>query len=329
MPFDDLNSEDMSTGCLLFRAIECIKLERINMSLTLLYRGKNVRFSMRLNKLHWLSAVLAFALISGFVLHLILSSDAIPNGHQLPLTTIAAEKLVLPVQNSPQVTALTMKLAELQSQVSRLNALGERLATDAKIPENEFNFQHSPPSGGPATEIDYSAANVDELLISLSNLQEDLVHEEKQLKMLESLLLGHHIVDSSYLSGRPIGKGWLSSYYGTRKDPFSGKPAMHKGVDFAGKEGADVIATGAGVVSWASKRYGYGNLIEINHGDGFKTRYGHNKEILVTVGDVVTKGQAIALMGSTGRSTGPHVHYEILRNNKQINPIKYVYRKAK
>ncbi len=104
---------------------------------------------------------------------------------------------------------------------------------------------------------------------------------------------------------------------------------MHKGLDFAGKENAEIIATASGVVSWADKRYGYGQLIEIDHGDGFKTRYGHNKTLLVTLGDVVKKGQVIARMGSTGRSTGPHVHYEILRNNDQINPLKYVYRKAK
>jgi murein DD-endopeptidase MepM/ murein hydrolase activator NlpD len=104
---------------------------------------------------------------------------------------------------------------------------------------------------------------------------------------------------------------------------------MHKGVDFAGSENDDIIATASGVVSWASSRYGYGNLIEINHGDGLKTRYGHNKTIEVSVGDVVNKGQVIAKMGSTGRSTGPHVHYEILRNNRQIDPKKYVYRKAK
>lgn len=104
---------------------------------------------------------------------------------------------------------------------------------------------------------------------------------------------------------------------------------MHKGVDFAGKENTPIIATASGVVTWASKRYGYGQLIEINHGNGLITRYGHNKDLLVNVGDVVNKGQNIALMGSTGRSTGPHVHYEILRNNKQINPIKFVYRKGK
>jgi len=297
------------------------------MSLTLLYRGKNVRFSMRLNKLHWISAVTVFALISGFIVHLIASADDVP---QSPAYRVAnLPNLDNPKINS-QVTAVTMKLAELQSQVLRLNALGDRLAEEASIPANEFNFQQLPPSGGPMLHSnDEAPKSLVELLSDISTLEESLHHEEKQLKMLESVTLGHHIENTRYLSGRPITKGWLSSYFGVRKDPFSGKPALHKGVDFAGSENADIIATASGVVSWASERYGYGQLIEINHGGGYKTRYGHNKTIKVSVGDVVTKGQVIAKMGSTGRSTGPHVHYEILRNNRQIDPKKYVYRKAK
>jgi murein DD-endopeptidase MepM/ murein hydrolase activator NlpD len=167
------------------------------------------------------------------------------------------------------------------------------------------------------------------LLIDINLFENKINYEEKQLQMLESVTFGHHIQNTSYLSGRPITKGWLSSYYGIRNDPFSGKPTLHKGVDFAGKENSPVIATASGVVTWAGKRFGYGQLVEINHGEGLKTRYGHNKDILVNIGDVVDKGQNIARMGSTGRSTGPHVHYEILRNNKQINPIKFVYRKGK
>lgn len=298
------------------------------MSLTLLYRGKNVRFSMKLNKLHWLSALIVFALVSGFIVHLIASADDVPQStiYQLSsLPTVDDTKV-----NSQQVTAVTMKLAELQSQVLRLNALGDRLAEEANIPDNEFNFQLSPPSGGPMIQShEEKSKSLAELLLEITALEESLSHEEKQLKMLESVSFGHHIENTRYLSGRPIVKGWLSSYYGIRKDPFSGRAAMHKGVDFAGKENADIIATASGVVSWASDRYGYGKLIEINHGDGLKTRYGHNKDILVSVGDVVNKGQVIAKMGSTGRSTGPHVHYEILRNNKQIDPKRYVYRKAK
>ncbi len=298
------------------------------MSLTLLYRGKNVRFSMKLNKLRWLTALASFSLLSGFVVYLIMSSGALPaNPHFNFVKQVEVEKT--PV-SSQQITALTIKLAELQSHTLRLNALGERLAEEANIPAKEFNFAETPASGGPLLNtLKGNGKSLVQIIEEISTLESQLGNKEKQLKMLETLTLGHHIENNSYLSGRPITGGWLSSYYGVRKDPFSGKPAMHKGIDFAGKEGGNIIATASGVVSWAGERYGYGQLIEINHGKGYKTRYGHNKEILVAVGDVVNKGQAIALMGSTGRSTGPHVHYEILKNERQIDPARYVYRKAK
>lgn len=284
---------------------------------------------MKLTKLRWLSALAAFAMFSGLVVHLLMSADAMP---EQPNPSIYGTLTTEPVQprQSQQVNALKMKLGELQSQVSRLNALGERLAEQANIPKDEFNFQTLPSSGGPLIlPAGESQVSLTELITDISYMENDVLIEEKQLKLLESIGLGHHIESASYLSGRPITKGWLSSHYGTRKDPFSGRPSLHKGVDFAGKEGAAIIATAAGIVSWANDRFGYGKLIEINHGKGLKTRYGHNKEILVKVGDLVSKGQVIGKMGSTGRSTGPHVHYEILHNNKQINPIKYVYRKAK
>jgi murein DD-endopeptidase MepM/ murein hydrolase activator NlpD len=296
---------------------------------------------MRLNKLRWLSAVTLFALVSGVIVHLVLSTNDQPsNGKNYlvsesadttnPQVALTEPELKIVELKTQQITALTMKLAELQSHVLRLNALGGRLADTANIPEQEFDFDKLPPSGGPsATSSDVSRKSFAQLLVEITQLENSLNHKENQLNMLESLTLGHHIENTRYLSGRPISKGWLSSYYGIRKDPFNGKPSMHKGIDFAGKEDGEIIATASGVVSWADDRYGYGLLIEINHGDGLKTRYGHNKKILVNVGDVVVKGQVIARMGSTGRSTGPHVHYEILRNEKQIDPINFVYRKAK
>jgi murein DD-endopeptidase MepM/ murein hydrolase activator NlpD len=124
--------------------------------------------------------------------------------------------------------------------------------------------------------------------------------------------------------GRPVVEGYISSYYGERQDPFNGHEAMHKGVDFAGVMGSQVVAVAAGVVTRAEGQAGYGNLVEINHGNGFVTRYGHNQKVLVGVGDTVVRGQSIALMGSTGRSTGPHVHFEVLRNGRQVNPIAFV-----
>jgi hypothetical protein len=128
------------------------------MSLTLLYRGKNVRFSMTLNKLHWLSAITVFALISGFVIHLIFSADEVPK--VLPFALNSPVTIDENPLSEPQLTALTMKLAELQSQVLRLNALGDRLASEASIPENEFNFQQSPPAGGPMLQSQTSQKKI-------------------------------------------------------------------------------------------------------------------------------------------------------------------------
>jgi murein DD-endopeptidase MepM/ murein hydrolase activator NlpD len=286
---------------------------------------------MQLKKLHWLSAVLLFAIVSGGIVHLMMPRTELPKNDQYGLNDVEHPSVRHAKTEAQQLMALTLKIAELQGQILRINALSERLADDAKIPKTEFNFQEVPVSGGPSATIPSVIAkkNSAELLEQATTLENALKHKEKQLIMLETLTLGLHIQNNSYLSGRPISKGWLSSYYGIRKDPFNGKPSMHKGIDFAGKEGTGVVATGSGVVSWASNRYGYGELVEINHGNGLKTRYGHNKTIVVKVGDVVSKGQVIAKMGSTGRSTGPHVHYEILKNDRQIDPLKYVYRKSK
>ena len=102
------------------------------------------------------------------------------------------------------------------------------------------------------------------------------------------------------------------------------KPANHKGVDFAGKSGAQVVAVADGVVTWSSNRYGYGQMVEINHGNGYSTRYAHNSENLVAVGEEVRKGQTVALMGDTGRATGPNLHFEVLQGGRAVNPVKFI-----
>jgi murein DD-endopeptidase MepM/ murein hydrolase activator NlpD len=164
-----------------------------------------------------------------------------------------------------------------------------------------------------------------ELTSHLEKMASALDLKIQQVTALESIILGLNIEQESELAGRPVGKGWLSSHYGMRKDPFTGKATMHKGVDFAGKEGSSVIATGAGIVTWSGNRSGYGYLVEIDHGNGIKTRYGHNSALKVKVGDIVTKGQVIAAMGSTGRSTGTHLHFEVIKNGRQVDPLPYIY----
>ncbi|NRA52870.1 MAG: M23 family metallopeptidase [Gammaproteobacteria bacterium] len=224
-----------------------------------------------------------------------------------------------------QMSVLAQRMGILTARMNRIDALGQRLATTAKF--DEFDFSAIPSVGGPEQ---YSAMPDNSEFTALFNQMDQLlVHlddQQQQLSVLETVMLSHHIEEDSRITGRPVQKGWLSSYYGMRSDPFTGRSSMHKGVDFASKEGSAVIATGAGVVSWASKRAGYGLLVEIDHGAGLKTRYGHSKQLLVKVGDVVTKGEEIALVGNTGRSTGPHVHYEVLKRDQTIDPRKYIYR---
>ncbi len=218
-------------------------------------------------------------------------------------------------QSGIEQNALLQHISAMQAQLSLLSlqqidiakAMNVKL-TDIPIPVPEQEFEPS-------------------LSGSLQALQRQLDYQIKQLAILENVFNNTHIDTQQRITGRPIQTGWLSSYYGMRDDPFTGKQAMHKGIDFAGNEGDPVIATAAGVVTWSGERFGYGNLVEINHGNGLVTRYGHNQSLNVVVGEVVTKGHRIATVGNTGRSTGAHVHYEIIKQGKQIDPLPYVYRK--
>ncbi len=231
---------------------------------------------------------------------------------------------------SLEIDALAVQLAQIQGQILRLDALGERLTAMAKLDAGEFDFSSPAAQGGPDEMVESGISYQPPDFVSLiDQLAMQVDKREEQLNILENLLLDRKLQDDVYIAGRPIKKGWMSSPFGRRTDPFSGRPAWHKGVDFAGKDGSDVIAVGSGVVTWAGKRSGYGNLVEINHGNGYVTRYGHNKDILVNVGDIISKGQTISLMGSTGRSTGPHVHFEVLVNGRQVNPARYIYRASR
>jgi murein DD-endopeptidase MepM/ murein hydrolase activator NlpD len=223
-----------------------------------------------------------------------------------------------------QLNALAVRMGQMQAQVMRVEALGQRLTEVASLSKSEFDFDQLPARGGPAEAEDGETIAAMDFMQALDDLALQLDDRARQLEVLERVVSRRRHQQTVAPHGRPITKGWLSSYYGKRADPFHGRQQMHKGIDFAGQMGSDIVATGAGVVTWAGKRYGYGQLVEINHGNGLSTRYGHCQEILVQVGQRVEQGQRIALMGSSGRSTGPHVHYEVLKNGNQVNPSKYV-----
>jgi murein DD-endopeptidase MepM/ murein hydrolase activator NlpD len=196
----------------------------------------------------------------------------------------------------------------------------------AGLEEGEFDFSQPPAVGGPLAgefHIDFSALDIGS---ELGRFEAQLSDREKQLDILESLLSHRNLDEQTSLSGLPVEKGWISSHYGQRKDPFTGQPAMHKGIDVAGKEGSNIVAVAGGVVTYAGSQSGYGKMVEISHGDGYITLFAHNKQIMVEPGDVVRKSQTIALMGSSGRSTGAHVHYEVYKHGRPVDPSSYVRR---
>ena len=223
--------------------------------------------------------------------------------------------------------ALALRLGKLQAHVIRLDALGQRLTSMAKLDNGEFNFDRPPAQGGPenSSKDNITTMGVSDFLKSLDQLSNQLKDRDQQLSVLEDMIMNRNLEAEVVPAGRPVTRGWLSSYYGKRTDPFTGRAAHHDGVDFAGKLGSNVVAVAAGVVTYAGKRSGYGELVEINHGKGYATRYGHNSEINVKVGETVKKGQVVAKMGSSGRSTGPHVHFEVLYNGRAVNPLKYIH----
>ncbi len=225
-----------------------------------------------------------------------------------------------------RVDAFAMRLGEMNAHVIRLDALGRRLTEMADIDSREFNFDADPPSGGPETGGEGVSAQIPDLTQMISQLEQRVNLRDSQLMALENVILARELKEEIHPEGRPVARGFISSYFGERADPFDGREAFHKGVDFAGALGDRVVAVAEGVVIWAGERSGFGKLVEINHGDGYITRYAHNQRTLVSVGQMVKRGEAVALMGSTGRSTGPHVHFEVLRNGRQVDPLSFVRR---
>ena len=233
----------------------------------------------------------------------------------------------LAVEAERRLQSMTLLLAELQSRVTRLDAVGMNLTQSAGLEPGEFNFNVPPALGGPLmTSQDDARELIPALEGELFALSTALDDREVQLDILSELIQGEQVKSDATPAGRPILSGWLSSRYGSRIDPFSGKKAWHEGIDFAGREGAQIVAVASGVVSWSGERAGYGKMVEVAHGDGVITRYAHNQENRVKVGDMVRRGDVVALMGNSGRSTGPHVHFEVHKNGRPVDPASYLHR---
>ncbi len=247
------------------------------------------------------------------------------NALEADLAAQRAELSELRGRAREQIDALAVRMGELNARAIRLNALGRRLTSMAKLDDGEFDFDTKPALGGPLEPLEGAATGqVATFFDDIDAMDRTLHSQQQQLTVLEGLLMSRKLKERVSPKGRPVKAGYISSYFGSRTDPFTGKGANHRGVDFAGKSGSDVIAVAGGVVTYSGPRYGYGNMVEINHGNGYMTRYAHNDKNLVAPGDQIQPGQVIALMGSTGRATGPNLHFEVWHRGRPVNPVKYI-----
>ena len=207
----------------------------------------------------------------------------------------------------------------------RSNALGQRLAEMAGLDKNEFDFTIEPALGGTDAELTGKPLDVTDLREEINRIADNIAEERMELGLLENIMLDRDLKQSLDPKGWPVKRGYISSSYGYRSDPFTGKKTFHKGVDIPSVKGAPIYALAAGVVTYAGSKKGFGKMVEIDHGKGYSTRYAHISELAVEAGDRVSQDQMIAKIGSTGRSTGPHLHLEMLKDGRRFNPRKRLY----
>jgi murein DD-endopeptidase MepM/ murein hydrolase activator NlpD len=226
--------------------------------------------------------------------------------------------------NDKHMNALALRLGEIQARALRLEALGERLTIIGQLDDGEFDFRATPALGGPEEVADVDQLGRIDLDYETLKLERRIGSQARQLSVLETLIANRELDKALEPTGRPVEKGWLSSGYGKRADPFTAQPAMHYGIDFSGARNSSILAVAGGVVTWSGVRDGYGRTVDIDHGNGYMTRYAHNEVNQVQVGDRVRAGDAIALMGSSGRATSSHVHFEVWYEGRRTNPTEVV-----
>ncbi len=286
----------------------------------------------------WIGVIVAVLAIVGgaFGAGLSLGHDGAAGALPLAQTTRWSQVLArqreevteLKQQMQARADAIALQLGDMKAHIIRLDALGQRLTAMAGIKSSEFNFGQDPPQGGPETDIPGAHPQIGDLSTLLNSLQSQIDLSSSQLSALENVILSRQLGQEIHPEGRPVNTGYISSGFGERVDPFTGGEEFHEGIDFAAPEGTPIHAVAAGIVTAAGPRGGYGNMVQIDHGNGYSTRYGHAEKVLVHVGETVQRGDVIALLGSTGRSTGPHVHFEVLKNGHEVNPARFVALRA-
>jgi len=269
----------------------------------------------------------------GFVFAVALLYMGLRHASEIRLPVI--ESLVLSAQQEQahkaesflreNLNAMAVKLGQMQAQLVRLDALGERLSALAGLKPQEFRFSEAPGRGGAISTVTPPRdLSMDELSRQLDTLSKRMENRSDDLGILESTLFDARVKRKLMPTIMPVDASWNASSFGWRLDPFTGQNAMHEGIDFLADVGTPVFAAAGGVVVFAERHYQYGNMIEIDNGNDFTTRYAHASKLLVKVGEVVRRGRKIAEVGSTGRSTGPHLHFEVRYKGTAQNPARFL-----
>ncbi len=221
--------------------------------------------------------------------------------------------------------AMAIKLGQMQAQLMRLDALGERLSALAGLKPQEFRFNEIPGRGGAiSSSVPAQSLSMEDLGREMDALSRHMENRTDHLGILESTLFDARVKKKLMPTITPVEGSWNASSFGWRIDPITGQHALHEGIDFIADVGTPVFAAAGGVVIFAEYHYQYGNMVEIDHGNDFITRYAHASKLFVKVGDVVHRGRKVAVVGSTGRSTGPHLHFEVRYRGVAQNPARFL-----
>jgi len=269
-------------------------------------------------------SLVALAVASVYVMTFRLAAQ-----HEMPLikqlvSVVMRDRLAQDEQYlRDNVSAMAKMVGEMQARLMRLDALGERESKLAGIRPEEFNFREVPGMGG-AEPAASRPLTFSELQAQASGVRKELDQRTDFLNVVESELVDSAARSALLPRNTPLVEGFVGSGFGMRTDPFTGEYTMHTGIDFAAPVGTPIFAAAGGVVEAAEQHPEYGNLVRIDHGNGLSTWYAHTSRFVVKVGDIVRRGQQIALVGATGRATGPHLHFEVRVNGAPQNPLKYL-----
>jgi murein DD-endopeptidase MepM/ murein hydrolase activator NlpD len=248
----------------------------------------------------------------------------LPLIRELFLTATKDEQVKKDKYLRENLTAMAIRVGEMQAQLLRLNALGERVSGLAGLKPGEIDFKNAPGRGGALTSLEATREmSLDELNQAVSSLAVTVDGRADVFNLIESELMNQRVKSRLLPTSQPV-EGYNGSGFGWRIDPFNGHSAMHSGIDFQAPPGTPILAAAGGVVVASEFNAGFGNMVDVDHGNELMTRYAHNSKLLVKVGDIVKRGQKIAELGSTGRSTGPHLHFEVHVQGVPQDPMKFL-----